>query len=314
MWADWLSRLLEIMPVTGRVEIRCAYESAWRVTYEKSPIGEIPYHVVLSGRAVLENPASGTQRQLRAGDIVLLTHGSGHVLHDGSGTRPKPPRERPEGGYVVSETSGTGERLDMLCGRFVVAPTHGRLLRAYLPECLVVGTSDSESSPPAGSHSQLQLLVQLLRTEVFGRRVGAQAMLNSLSATLFALAVRIASEIAGPSTGLLAMAAHPRLVGAMAVMLQDPARPWTLPELAARSNMSRATFIRQVQASLGRSAFDLLTDVRMAIAANSLSSPSASTESVAFEVGYKSVSAFRQAFARRLGVTPGAYRRSVVHR
>ena len=271
----------------------------------------MPYHVVLRGRAVLEDPGSGTPRELRAGDIVLLPHGSGHVLHDGSGKRPKRPRERVEGGYVMSEIPGSGERLDMLCGRLVVAPTHSWLLRDYLPDCLVVGTSDTDSSTPDGSHSQLALLVQLLRTEVFSDRVGAQAMLNSLSAALFTLAMRVASEAVGPSTGLLAMAAHPRLAGAMAGMLQDPARPWTLPELAARSNMSRATFIRQAQASLGRSAFELLTDVRMAIAANSLRSPSASTEAVAFEVGYRSVSAFRRAFGQRFGVTPGAYRRSV---
>jgi AraC-like DNA-binding protein len=48
------------------------------------------------------------------------------------------------------------------------------------------------------------------------------------------------------------------------------ARPWTLPELAQRCNMSRATFIRHFQVRLGRSASDLLTDIRMTVAANAL--------------------------------------------
>jgi AraC family transcriptional regulator, activator of mtrCDE len=36
-------------------------------------------------------------------------------------------------------------------------------------------------------------------------------------------------------------------------------KAWTVPELAQRCNMSRATFMRQFRNKLGRSAFDLLT-------------------------------------------------------
>lgn len=39
---DWLSRLLDMVPVTGRLEIRCSYGAPWRVGYEPSPPGEIP--------------------------------------------------------------------------------------------------------------------------------------------------------------------------------------------------------------------------------------------------------------------------------
>jgi hypothetical protein len=41
--------------------------------------------------------------------------------------------------------------------------------------------------------------------------------------------MRVAAETVGPSTDLLAMAANPRLAEAVAVMLTDPARPWTPP-------------------------------------------------------------------------------------
>jgi AraC-like DNA-binding protein len=52
--------------------------------------------------------------------------------------------------------------------------------------------------------------------------------------------------------------------------LQRACPPWTLPELAQRYNMSRATFIRHFQERLDRSAGDLLTDIRMPVAANAL--------------------------------------------
>ncbi|MCY1450707.1 RCS-specific HTH-type transcriptional activator RclR [compost metagenome] len=73
--------------------------------------------------------------------------------------------------------------------------------------------------------------------------------------------------------------------------------------------MSRATFMRHFQDTLGRSAVDLLTDIRMSLAANELKKPAMTTEAVAESVGYQSVSAFRRVFTDRMGMTPGQWRR-----
>ena len=87
---DWLSHLLKMITVTGQLEVRCAYGAPWRVAWPRSAAHEIPYHVVLKGRAVLEDPETKTVRELTGGDIVLLPHGAAHVLHDGSGIAPGP--------------------------------------------------------------------------------------------------------------------------------------------------------------------------------------------------------------------------------
>ncbi len=62
-------------------------------------------------------------------------------------------------------------------------------------------------------------------------------MLNALSTALFAIALRLASEVTAPPDGLLALAANPRV----------------------------------------RSASDLLTDIRMTVAANALKTSNMST-------------------------------------
>lgn len=62
--------------------------------YENSQPGELPYHVVLNGSAILEGPASSAPVVLQAGDIVLLPHGSAHALHDGSGRQAGPARAK----------------------------------------------------------------------------------------------------------------------------------------------------------------------------------------------------------------------------
>ena len=53
---DWLSRLLGMMTVRGQLELRCAYGAPWQVIYGDSDAGEMPYHIVLGGTAILETP------------------------------------------------------------------------------------------------------------------------------------------------------------------------------------------------------------------------------------------------------------------
>jgi AraC family transcriptional activator of mtrCDE len=300
-----------MISVTGRLEVRCTYGAPWRVAWERSAPREIPYHAVLKGRAIIEDPESRTKRELKSGDIVLLPHGSPHVLHDGSGRTPVLTQERAaKGGWMVSKNESGGEHLDMLCGRFVIGAPHDRLIRNYLPMNLVVGAGDAHCPEMAATASTpLGDLMGLMRLESAGEKPGGSAILDALSSALFALVLRAASESGQAPEGLLALAGHARLSPAVSAMFADPARPWTLPELGALCGMSRATFVRHFQDKLGRSATDLLTDIRMSLAANELKKPEVSTEAAADLVGYQSVAAFRRAFTASMGTTPGQWRR-----
>ena len=135
-------------------------------------------------------------------------------------------------------------------------------------------------------------------------------MLNALSTAMFTLALRRAIETDTAPTGLLALAGFPRLAPALEALFNEPARPWSLPELARLCNMSRTTLVRQFQEKLGRSASELLTDIRMAVATNELKKPSMSIGAVAEAVGYQSGAAFKRAFKRHMGVTPAQWRKT----
>lgn len=308
---DWLSRLLELVPVSGRVERRCFFGAPWRIDQESAASGEIPYHVVLAGSATLDAFMGHPARRLHAGDILLLPHGAGHSLHDGGGAPPSTIQQRVGPSFAIDENTGPGERLDMLCGRFLMSASHARLIGSYFPDVLVVSTTaEIAAGAPPNAGGQLARLMDLMRDETVAEYLGAQAMLTGLSTALFTLALRCASEGPQAPAGLLGLAAHPRLAPAIAALFNRPSHPWTLPELARLCNMSRATFVRQFQQKLGCSAADLLADIRMTVAGNQLRQTSASTGAVAEAAGYQSEAAFQRIFKQRMGLTPAQYRRS----
>ncbi|WP_373357966.1 AraC family transcriptional regulator [Acinetobacter lactucae] len=307
---DWLSQLFKILNVIGQIDTRCALGAPWKVAYEQLAPGEIPYHIILTGTAVLKNSAGKEIRKLGVGDIVLLPQGSPHTLEDGSGKEAVPLTKSIGSVLTVAENGSEGEHLDMLCGRFIITPPHDRLLRDYLPMELVISpTMDSDASLDIET-AQLMQLLKLMRSESMTENLGGMAILNALSVTLFALTLRYASKIKEAPVGLLALAGQPRLAPALSAMFNDPSRAWTLPELASNCNMSRATFMRQFQSKLGKSPSELLLDIRMSLAANALKNPHITTEDVSEAVGYKSVAAFRRAFTQKVGETPGNWRRN----
>jgi AraC family transcriptional activator of mtrCDE len=306
---DWLSHLLAMMPVSGRLDLRCLYGAPWRIDQAGADAGAMAYHALLAGSAMVEDPEGGPPHRLRGGDILLIPSGVPHSLHDGSGVAPMPARNRPGLNLIFSENALPGERLDMLCGHFITSVPHNRLLRAYLPPLLIVrGSLAGDGLSAAGA--QVSSLLGLMRAETDNESLGGRALLNALSAALFALTLRLASEAATAPAGLLALVAHPRLAPALTAMFEAPARPWTLPELARLCHMSRATLARHFRDSLGRSAADLLLDIRMTLAGNELKNPLRSVGAVAEAVGYQSEAAFQRVFKQHMGITPAQWRRA----
>lgn len=308
---DWLSHLLAMLPIGGRLDLRCLYGEPWRIDQPCADAGAMAYHALLAGSAFLEDPTGGPPHHLVAGDILLLPSGTAHILHDGSGKAPIPAYNRQGLNVVFSENAGPGDRLDMLCGHFLTSAQHNRLLRAYLPPLLIVRGASASSSPgQMAAVAQVRSLIAMMRAEADKESLGGRAMLNAFSAALFTLTLRLASETTGAPPGLLALAGSESLAPALMAMFQEPAHSWKLPELARLCNMSRATLARRFRESLDRSAADFLLDIRMTLAASELKKSLHSTAAVAELAGYRSEAAFQRVFKQYMGVTPAQWRRA----
>lgn len=308
---DLLSRLLSLTPISGNLDVRCHFGAPWRIEKSEGAAHEIDFHVLLSGEAVVEDGSAAPQ-QLEPGDIVLFPRGAAHRLHDGSGRKPPPAQRRQGPALTTLESKGRGEPADVLCGRFVLGAMPDRLLRDYLPQRLVVHSA-LPSAPEAkvsAAATRLARLVQLMREEAEEQGPGSASMVSHLAGALFALTLRFAGESADAPQGLLALSQRTRLGPAIGVMFERPEHPWSLPELAALCHMSRATFARHFDEAVGRSASDVLTEIRMTLAGRKLVQTALPVAAIGEAVGYQSEAAFQRVFKRHLGITPARWRQS----
>jgi len=89
----------------------------------------------------------------------------------------------------------------------------------------------------------------------------------------------------------------------------EAGHPWTVPELASLSGLSRPAFARNFERSLGQAPMQYLTDWRMTLARDYLRTGELTLAQIANRTGYASPNAFAAAFRRYHGQPPGQWQR-----
>lgn len=249
------------------------------------------FHLVSRGACWL-HMRNQAPRALRGGDLVVFPNDAWHVLSaepvlEGDATRVDP--------------DAHGPLTALVCGRFEFTYGDDNPILSLLPDCILVESD-------AGG-ARLGALVDLLIAEALSDQPGRQAVLDKLSDALFVLVLRHHLMQQHSTTGWLAAVADPAIGPALAAMHQEPQRPWQLADLAQRAGLSRTTFSARFSALLGEPPMTYLTAWRMKLAQRLLASRSASVDLVAEQLGYDTPAAFRRAFKRVTGKTPGEVRR-----
>lgn len=267
------------------------------------PFAGAGFHVVLQGSCQLI-PEDGASASLVPGDIAFLPHGSAHALSDGSpGPLPDlPPTPLTE----LRDEALPGSSVVMLCGAYLLDAARPHPLLSELPQVVHLPAR-------VGQHASLRTLVDLLGAELTGRRPGTDAIVPAMLDALLTYMVRSWLEEASdrhPAVGWSAALTDPAIATALNRMHADPARRWTVAELAAVTGLSRSAFARRFTMLTARPPLAYLSWWRMTLAARLLRESDAPLTSLARQTGYTSEYAFANAFKREHGIAPGRYRTS----
>lgn len=174
--------------------------------------------------------------------------------------------------------------------------------RAMPPE-IVIRRADAGNAPAR--------LTEIVVGESSVRRVGAGAIIERLCDGLSLLVIRHCIEAGLISAGIFGAMRDRRLATVLDLIHREPWRPWSITEFCDRAGLSKTTLTERFGATVGASPIEYLAAWRMQIAARWLRESAATVERVAERCGYESAAAFSKAFKRYLGLSPGAYRRSL---
>ena len=175
--------------------------------------------------------------------------------------------------------------------------------------CSPTCPSSFTSRREPGRHPSLRATVDLLAAELAEPRPGTAAAVPSILETLLLFALRASFDDGGTGSGWAGCFGDPAVSSVLRAVHENPAHPWTVPELSDIASVSRATLARRFTAAVGEAPLTYVTRWRMLIAARMLRDTDASLGVIARRVGYASEFAFAKAFKREYGSAPGQYRR-----
>lgn len=303
---DVLADIFETIQLRGTFYFRTDFSPPWGATVPH--LGRVArFHHVVKGRCWIR-VGDAEPVELSPGDFVLVPNGQSHILSHAA-TVEAPPLE------TVLEAAGyQGEILlavgkgdpaaatQLVCGHLTFGDGADHAVLRALPSLIRIDNAERARRP------WFDQVLGLLVSHVFSGRAGSIAAVTRLSEIVFIEAIRFAGDEAPELRRLIAAFADARIGRAIALIHQQPARPWTVDSLANEVGMSRTRFAEQFREMIGTSPVSYLTDWRLQRAMAALSTSRLPISEIARRCGYSSSAAFTRVFNKRFGRAPKAFR------
>ncbi|HEX4985543.1 MAG TPA: AraC family transcriptional regulator [Burkholderiales bacterium] len=326
---DTLSDLLRSVRLRGAVFFYISFRDRWSaegLASRQIAGGVMPgaehvmeYHMLAKG-AGWAAIAGHAPVKLGAGDIVMFPQGDRHVISSEPGLEPVPAsaewvsarRDDPKP-VPIAFHHGIREPGVMMpvadSDAILVCGFLGCDLRPFNP--LVAALPRILHLPAARAGSWVGRVIDQAVIESNQKRPGGEAVLERLSEMMFVDAARrYLDSLPEGATGWLA-GLRDRFVGrALSLLHADPARAWTVDDLAHEVGLSRSALAERFTDYLGQPPMQYLASWRIQLSTRLLRESNRNVASIALDVGYDSEASFSRAFKRMLDLPPAAWRRA----
>jgi AraC-like DNA-binding protein len=332
---DVLADVLHAVRLSGAVFLTADFSAPWSV--RSVPPRQLAallalaaddlaiFHVLAEGRCWVEMEGHAPLR-INAGDVIVFPQGDQHVMGSGIGMDPTPIiRVLPRPPYTEMPRlvhGGGGGPAKFVCG-YLHCDQKFKPLFLALPRLLLVRSHDGSAAiEPVGDGAAgpktippdtgvwVQTTVGYMIKEASLSRPGSSTIMARLAELLFVEILRLyMQQLPAGHTGLLSGLNDPHMSKALALMHAEPARPWTVQELARSTGVSRSGLAERFVALVGEPPMRYLTAWRMQLAKQLLRQGSFTVAEVAIRVGYQSPYALGRAFKRHVGEPPASWRR-----
>ena len=305
---DPLAEPLRLLNLTGVLHCRAELTAPWGLDLPRIP-GCIAIHVITSGNCILE--VAGQRRYAQTGDLLMLPHGTSHILMSDPDAPVTPLTDVPvqliTDRYERMNFGGGGVRTHVSYCGVRYNPLGAQRLLQVLPLVIHLKTAHE-------GDEWLRDTVKLLGREADATRPGSEAIVTSLADIAFVQAIRAWLSSDNAQHGWLG-ALSDRFVGrALTLIHQQPGRAWTVTVLAQEIGLSRSAFSARFTELVGQSVMGYVREWRMQLARRELVESDSTLLTLAEKYGYGSEAAFSRAFKSTFDMSPSeAKRRAQTH-
>jgi AraC-like DNA-binding protein len=281
------------------------FAAAGRWALHFPPPDEIKFSVVVKGSCWFRLDGVADPKRAEAGDVALLPGRAGFTLASDLSAKPVEAERFFAQKNLTFPQFGDGSEFLVLAGGVTLHPSSAALLISALPPLIHVRGSSPRAAP-------LRWIIEQIIEERSSTIPGNGIASAQLAQLLFTQALRahLASVESMPQ-GWLRTVSDEKIAPALRLMHGEPARDWKLVELAKAAGMSRTSFAVRFREVAGMAPLAYLAEWRMRLAQKTLRDDDASIFEIAESLGYRSESAFSQAFKRVTGSRPRDYRNAM---
>lgn len=302
---DPLADPLRLLKLTGVLHCRARFTAPWGLDLPRIP-NCMAIHIVNAGSLFLDIAGQPT-REVKAGSLVMIPHGTQHQLRSEPNTPVTPLTDVPVqlitdryermdfgGGGAATHVSYCGVRYD---------PLGAQRLLQVLPLVIHVDTLEQDDE-------WLRDTARFIAREADATRPGSEAIITRLADIIVVQAIRAWLSSADAQHGWLAALQDRQIGRALAAIHRDPSREWTVSTLASEIGMSRSGLAARFSELVGDSVKRYITEWRMQLARDELMTSPVSLLVLAEKYGYQSEAAFSRSFKRIFGMSPGRVRKT----
>ena len=296
--ADVLSQVLTLIRLRGELVYSARLRAPWSIAFPK---GAAHFYYAETGTMWVR--AEGAEPlAMGQGDMLLLPHGTGHLICDDPATPPAEIDsligEHFDRDKSVLDYGGDGAPTRIVGGLFHFEGGSLAAIIAALP--LMVHIPSEEGRTPDWLHALTHFLVK----ESHEVEPGSSLMISRLIDLLVIRTLRTwAASQTHPRSWVGALGDE-RIGHALSAIHAAPYHHWTVERLAGIATMSRSIFAERFVARVGEAPLQYVKRLKLTLAADMLASGGLRVTQVADRTGYASDAAFSRAFKAQFGYAP----------
>jgi AraC-like DNA-binding protein len=288
-----LSEFLNLLEVRGQTW--CFLDIRSTAGFSMPAGDAVLFYAVVEGLVQITGVTGGTI-ELGPGNVAIVLSGEAHA--------------------VRTDANNPVHSLDFLSDEQIVdapptiaigeGPSAARVIGANLRVGWPTGFHRAAMPPVVFMYSR-HSAVRAVMMPIVGTGPGSAAVLTRLATLLLTVSLRN-----HPQCSLLFSASYwsDPISHAMYIMASDPCADWSIEKLACKVGMSRSSFSARFTAQIGRTAMEVITELRMQHA-GALLQQGLKIAEIGERVGYRSEAAFSRRFKLHFGMSPTDMRRNV---